>query len=91
MKVVDSNRISCSVPFWGADAYTHALMQHGAESTQQDIAWLEDLIQAERALAERALAERTTKKAKPAKGGTKRRTKRSTKRATGLRGKERTT
>ncbi len=79
----------------GADAYTRALMQHGAESTQQDIAWLEDLIRAERALAERALAERTTrtktKKKDPAKGGTKRRTKRSTTRATGLRGKERTT
>ena len=70
-------------------------MQHGAESTQQDIAWLEDLIRAERALAERALAERSTrtktKKKDPAKGGTKRRTKRSTTRATGLRGKERTT
>jgi DNA-binding PadR family transcriptional regulator len=84
----------------GADAYTRALMQHGAESTQQDIAWLEDLIQAERALAERALAERTTrtktKRKDPAKGGTKRRAKRSTAersttRATGLRGKERTT
>ena len=79
----------------GADAYTRALMQHGAESTQQDIAWLEDLIRAERTLAERALAERgtrtKTKKKDPAKGGTKRRTKRSTTRATGLRGKERTT
>jgi DNA-binding PadR family transcriptional regulator len=75
----------------GADAYTHALMQHGAESTQQDIAWLDDLIQAERALAERALAERTSKKSKPAKGGTKRRSQRKTARTTGLRGKERTT
>ena len=69
------------------DTYTRALMEHGAESTEQDIAWLDDLIQAERNIAGRA----TTKtKSKPAKGGTKRRSKRNTTRATGLRGKERT-
>lgn len=71
-----------------ADTYTRALMEHGAESTEQDIAWLDDLIQAERNIAGRA----TTKtKSKPAKGGTKRRSKRTTTRTTGLRGKERTT
>ncbi|MEX2275184.1 MAG: PadR family transcriptional regulator [Actinomycetota bacterium] len=72
----------------GTDTYTRALMEHGAESTEQDIAWLDDLIQAERNIAGRA----TTKaKGKPAKGGTKRRSKRSTTRTKGLRGKERTT
>jgi DNA-binding PadR family transcriptional regulator len=60
----------------GRDAYTLALMQHGQDSTQHDIAWLEGLIQ-----AERRLSMSTTRR-----GGTKRR------RSTGtLRGKERIT
>ena len=43
------------------DTYTLALIQHGQDSTEQDIAWLDGLIQAERRL--------TTK----TRGGTKRR------------------
>jgi DNA-binding PadR family transcriptional regulator len=41
----------------GDDAYTLALMQHGQETTQQDIAWLDDLLQAERRLLETARGE----------------------------------
>jgi DNA-binding PadR family transcriptional regulator len=33
------------------DTYTLALMQHGQDSTEQDIAWLEGLIQSERRLS----------------------------------------
>ena len=45
------------------DTYTLALMQHGQDSTEQDIAWLEGLIQSERRLS-------TTPR-----GGTRRRSK----------------
>ena len=45
------------------DTYTLALMQHGQASTEQDIAWLDGLIQSERRLS-------TTPR-----GGTRRRTK----------------
>ncbi len=44
------------------DTYTLALMQHGRDATEQDIAWLDDLIAAER-----------TNRAKTRRGGTKRR------------------
>ena len=60
----------------GQDTYTLALMQHGHDSTEQDIAWLDGLIQAER--------RRTTTTSH--RGGPKRRRK-----AAALRGKERTT
>jgi DNA-binding PadR family transcriptional regulator len=60
----------------GQDTYTLALMQHGHDSTEQDIAWLDGLIQAERRRAT------TTSR----RGGPKRRRKAAT-----LRGKERTT
>ena len=61
------------------DTYTTSLMQHGRESTEQDIAWLNGLI-----AAERRGTDTTTK------GGSKRRsTSRSTARS--LRRKERTT
>jgi len=60
------------------DTYTTSLMQHGRESTEQDIAWLNGLIAAER----RGMDTET--------GGSKRRsTSRSTARS--LRRKERTT
>jgi DNA-binding PadR family transcriptional regulator len=49
------------------DTYTVSLMQHGRESTEQDIAWLNGLIAAERNAAER----RTTE---PRRGAAKRRT-----------------
>ncbi|MEX0989907.1 MAG: PadR family transcriptional regulator [Actinomycetota bacterium] len=77
----------------GADTYTLALMEHGQDSVEQDIAWLDDLIQAERTIAERAITERNerTTRTKPEKGGTKRRAQRKSARATALRGKERTT
>ncbi len=35
----------------GSDTYTMSLMNHGRESTEQDIAWLDGLIQAERLIA----------------------------------------
>jgi DNA-binding PadR family transcriptional regulator len=35
----------------GQDTYTLALMQHGHDSTEQDIAWLDGLIQSERSLS----------------------------------------
>lgn len=43
------------------DTYTLSLMQHGRDSTEQDIAWLDGLIQAER------------HRTKTSRGGTKRR------------------
>ena len=49
------------------DTYTMSLMQHGRDSTEQDIAWLNGLIAAERNAAER----RTTE---PRRGASKRRT-----------------
>ena len=57
------------------DTYTLALMEHGQDSTEQDIAWLDDLIRAER-------RHTTTKQ----KGDTKRR-----RTSSALRGRERAT
>jgi DNA-binding PadR family transcriptional regulator len=64
------------------DTYTTSLMQHGRESTEQDIAWLNGLIAAER----RGTDSTDT-------GGSKRRSSRGTTRSTtrSLRRKERTT
>jgi Virulence activator alpha C-term len=53
--------IRTSLATRSGDMYTTSLMQHGRESTEQDIAWLNGLITAERRAAE------TTS------GGTKRR------------------
>src|SRR2546423_9067826 len=52
------------------DNYTLSLMEHGQEATQQDIAWLDDLIRAERkqvksATKTRTKAERPTKRRSP--------------------------
>jgi DNA-binding PadR family transcriptional regulator len=54
--------IQTSLATTGGDMYTMSLMQHGRESTEQDIAWLNGLITAERRASE----------TKP--GGSKRRT-----------------
>jgi hypothetical protein len=35
------------------DAYTLSLMRHGMDSTERDISWVDDLIQAERRAARR--------------------------------------
>lgn len=59
------------------DLYTTSLMQHGRESTEQDIAWLNGLIAAERRGTDTTI-----------RGGTKRRSKKTTARS--LRRKERT-
>jgi DNA-binding PadR family transcriptional regulator len=81
----------------GGDTYTLALMQHGQESTRQDIDWLEDLIQAERRLMEttskargEAKRRRTARARTPRSERSTRRTVRRAAPAT-LRGKERTT
>lgn len=44
--------IRTSLAATGGDTYTMSLMQHGRESTEQDIAWLNGLIAAERRTAE---------------------------------------
>ena len=44
--------IAASSATTGGDTYTMSLMQHGRESTEQDIAWLNGLITAERRGAE---------------------------------------
>lgn len=80
-----------------SDTYTRALMEHGEESTQQDIAWLDDLIQAERTRSKTAQREpartkstrrktknKTKTKTTTSRGGTKRRREP----AAALRGKE---
>jgi len=61
------NTIRGSLATTNGDTYTVSLMQHGRESTEQDIAWLNGLIAAERNAAER----RTTE---PKRGASKRRT-----------------
>ncbi|MFN2544365.1 MAG: helix-turn-helix transcriptional regulator [Actinomycetota bacterium] len=43
------------------DNYTESLMRHGAEATEQDIAWLDDLIKAERRQVRLAKGTKTTK------------------------------
>jgi DNA-binding PadR family transcriptional regulator len=48
------------------DNYTLSLMEHGEQATQQDIAWLDDLIRAERKQVKRATkAERPAKRRSP--------------------------
>ena len=59
--------IQSSLASSSGDTYTVSLMQHGRESTEQDIAWLNGLIAAERSAADR----RTTE---PKRGASKRRT-----------------
>jgi len=44
--------IQASLATTSGDMYTMSLMQHGRESTEQDIAWLNGLITAERRTAE---------------------------------------
>jgi DNA-binding PadR family transcriptional regulator len=44
------------------DNYTLSLMRHGAEATEQDIAWLDDLIRAERRQVKQELAPKTTRR-----------------------------
>ena len=61
------NTIQASLATTGGDTYTVSLMQHGRESTEQDIAWLTGLIAAERNSADR----RTTE---PKREASKRRT-----------------
>ena len=61
------NTIRASLATTNGDTYTVSLMQHGRESTEQDIAWLNGLIAAERNAAERRAAE-------PKRGASKRRT-----------------
>ncbi|MFI5392491.1 MAG: hypothetical protein ACHQY1_02040, partial [Myxococcota bacterium] len=48
------------------DDYTHALIEHGQTSTESDIAWVDDLIAAERT--------RSTKTNGTERGGKERRT-----------------
>jgi len=57
------NTIRTSLATTNGDTYTVSLMQHGRETTEQDIAWLNGLIAAER---------RTT--TEPKRGASKRRT-----------------
>jgi DNA-binding PadR family transcriptional regulator len=73
--------ITSSLATTNGDTYTLSLIQHGRDTTEQDIAWLEGLIAAERREAETAVTTKTT-------GGSKRRTARSERT---LRRKERTT
>jgi DNA-binding PadR family transcriptional regulator len=77
-----------------SDTYTHALIEHGEQSTQQDITWLDDLIQAERTRSKtaqrkpaRTKSTRRKTKTQTPRGGTKRRREP----AAALRGKEPTT
>jgi hypothetical protein len=58
--------IQASLATTGGDTYTVSLMQHGRESTEQDIAWLNGLIAAERSSADR--------RTEPKRGASKRRT-----------------
>ena len=44
--------IRSSLATTGGDMYTMSLMQHGRETTEQDIAWLNGLIAAERRATE---------------------------------------
>jgi hypothetical protein len=44
--------IQTSLATTSGDMYTMSLMQHGRESTEQDIAWLNGLITAERRTTE---------------------------------------
>jgi DNA-binding PadR family transcriptional regulator len=59
--------IQASLASTSGDTYTVSLMQHGRESTEQDIAWLNGLIAAERNSAERRTAgsKRGTSKRRP--------------------------
>ena len=66
------NTIRASLASTSGDTYTVSLMQHGRESTEQDLAWLNGLIAAERNAAERNAAERRT--SEPKRGASKRRT-----------------
>lgn len=50
----------------GGDAYTLSMMTHGQDSIQSDIAWIEDLIAAERRTLAAAPAKRTRKTTRPA-------------------------
>jgi DNA-binding PadR family transcriptional regulator len=68
--------IAASLAATSGDTYTVSLMQHGRETTEQDIAWLNGLIAAER---------RTAPEITDMTGGSKRRSTRA------LRRKERTT
>ena len=49
--------IRSSLATEGGDTYTLSLMQHGRESTEQDIAWLDGLIAAERRTIESTTVE----------------------------------
>ena len=68
--------IQSSLAGGGGDTYTLSLIQHGRESTEQDIAWLNGLIAAERRTVDSST------------GGTKRRPRETTR---SLRRKERAT
>ena len=46
------NTIQTSLATTGGDTYTVSLMEHGRETTEQDIAWLSGLITAERRTTE---------------------------------------
>jgi DNA-binding PadR family transcriptional regulator len=49
----------------GGDTYTLSMMTHGQDSTQSDIAWIDDLIAAERRTLAAAPSKRTRKSARP--------------------------
>ncbi|MCJ7831945.1 MAG: PadR family transcriptional regulator [Actinobacteria bacterium] len=49
----------------GGDAYTLSMMTHGQDSTQSDIAWIDDLIAAERRTLSATPAKRTRKSTRP--------------------------
>lgn len=49
-----------------ADTYTLSLMRHGADATERDILWVDDLIQAERKAARRRVRSKRPKKKEPA-------------------------
>jgi DNA-binding PadR family transcriptional regulator len=49
------------------DNYTESLMRHGAEATEQDIAWLDDLIKAERRQVKSEKPVKTVKRVKTVK------------------------
>jgi DNA-binding PadR family transcriptional regulator len=49
----------------GGDAYTLSMMTHGQDSTQSDIAWIDDLIAAERRTLSATPAKRSRKSTRP--------------------------
>ena len=53
-----------------ADGYTMSLMRHGMDSTERDITWLDELIEAERRATRKSRRKTTAAAARKAKEGT---------------------